>query len=157
MGRGRGRGIPPPWPWTPIQERCTWRPRTKPSSGKPWLFVCTTAGTDVRTTTSPTGRGGTRGLSPSLALDTDAGLMYVATRNNAQSSKPWLFFTLPFSLAASPHPSSPSCRCPQRVRARFAIPVFISTCIPSPPSSPLVYARSPSHRVRNCHSHQRLF
>ena len=68
---------------------------------KPWLFVCTTRGTDCMDYDISNGQGTNSGLYPSLALDADAGMVYVATTNFAQNFKPWLFATIPFSFATS--------------------------------------------------------
>ena len=125
-------------------------------SNKPWLFICNLDGSACTDHDVSNGQGANSGLTPSLAIDTLNSNVLIATRNVAQSNKPWLFIcnlngTACTDLDASVGQAYPSTNTPSLVvsspKAYLATPVTSDATLALNIASPFVPLGCPSALV----------
>ena len=90
-GQGVGSGYSPSLAIDTANSRVLVATRNSNQLNKPWLFICNLNGTDCSDHDVSNGQGTDSGRDPSLAIDTANSRVLIATQNNAQSGKPWLY------------------------------------------------------------------
>ena len=90
-GQGTGCGTTPSVAIDTINSKILIATKNNDQFEKPWLFICNPDGSDCTDHDVSSGQGSDSGNDPSAAIDTANSKVIIATRNDAQDSKLWLF------------------------------------------------------------------